>query len=100
MWEKCREEQEYLVAMRRELHQIPEIGTHLPETRAVIARELERMGISYRKNEADSGIIGEVRGGQPGKTILLRADIDGLPIAEQTGVSYASRHENCMALCG
>ena len=100
MWEKCREEQEYLVAMRRELHQIPEIGTHLPETRAVIVRELERMGISYRKNEADSGIIGEVRGGQPGKTILLRADIDGLPIAEQTGVSYASRHENCMHACG
>jgi len=100
MWEKCKEQQEYIVAMRRELHEVPEIGTHLPETQAVIVRELDRMGISYRKNGKDSGVVGEVRGGQPGKTILLRADIDGLPIPEATGVPYTSRHENCMHACG
>lgn len=100
MWEKCKEQQDYIVAMRRELHQIPELSTDLPETQAVIVRELDRMGISYRKNSRDSGIIGEIKGGQPGKTLLLRADIDGLPITEATGVPYASKHENRMHACG
>lgn len=100
MWEKCKEQQDYIVAVRRELHQIPEIGTDLPETQAVIARELDHMGISYRKNRKDSGIIGEIGGAHPGKTILLRADIDALPITEDTGASYASKHENCMHACG
>lgn len=100
MWEKCKEQQDYIVAVRRELHQIPEIGTDLPETQAVIARELDHMGISYRKNRKDSGIIGEIAGAHPGKTILLRADIDALPITEATGAAYASKHENCMHACG
>lgn len=100
MWEKCKAEQNYLVSMRRELHQIPELNTETPETQAVIARELGRMGISFRKNRKDFGIIGEVQGGKPGKTVLLRADIDGLPITEATGLPYASRHENRMHACG
>ena len=100
MWETCKEQQDYIVAVRRELHQIPEIGTDLPETQSVIARELDHMGISYRKNRKDSGIIGEIRGTHPGKTILLRADIDALPITEATGATYASKHENRMHACG
>lgn len=100
MWEKCKEQQDYMVAVRRELHQIPEIGTDLPETQTVIVRELDHMGISYRKNRKDSGIIGEIGGTHPGKTILLRADIDALPITEATGAAYASKHENRMHACG
>lgn len=100
MFEKCKELQSYIVAVRRELHQVPEIGTNLPETQAIIARELDQMGVTYKKNRRDSGIIGEIKGAHPGKTILLRADIDGLPITEATGVDYTSKHENCMHACG
>ncbi|MEA4994544.1 MAG: M20 family metallopeptidase [Oscillibacter sp.] len=100
MFEKCKELQSYIVSVRRELHQVPEIGTNLPETQAIIARELDQMGVSYKKNQRDSGIIGEVKGAHPGKTILLRADIDGLPITEATGVDYTSKHESCMHACG
>ncbi|WP_312611933.1 M20 family metallopeptidase [Oscillibacter sp.] len=100
MFEKCKELQSYIVSVRRELHQVPEIGTNLPETQAIIARELDQMGVSYKKNQRDSGIIGEIKGAHPGKTILLRADIDGLPITEATGVDYTSKHKSCMHACG
>lgn len=100
MFEKCKELQSYIVSVRRELHQVPEIGTNLPGTQAIIARELDQMGVSYKKNQRDSGIIGEIKGAHPGKTILLRADIDGLPITEATGVDYTSKHESCMHACG
>lgn len=100
MWEKCKELQDYIVSLRRDLHKIPEVGFDLPETQAYIAAELDRLGISYKKNQKDSGIIGEIKGGQPGKTVLLRADIDALPIQEDTGVPYASQHEGCMHACG
>ena len=71
MWEKCKELQDYIVSLRRDLHKIPEVGFDLPETQAYIAAELDRLGISYKKNQKDSGIIGEIQGGQPGKTVLL-----------------------------
>lgn len=100
MWEKCKELQDYIVGIRRDLHQIPEVGTDLPKTQAMIAAELDKLGIAYRKNKGDSGIIGTIEGGKPGKTILLRADIDALPITEQTGLPFASKHQGCMHACG
>lgn len=100
MWEKCKELQDYIVGVRRDLHQIPEVGTDLPKTQAMIAAELDKLGIAYRKNKGDSGIIGTIEGGKPGKTILLRADIDALPITEQTGLPFASKHQGCMHACG
>lgn len=100
MWEKCKERQDYIVGIRRDLHQIPEVGTDLPKTQAMIAAELDKLGIAYRKNKGDSGIIGTIEGGKPGKTILLRADIDALPITEQTGLPFASKHQGCMHACG
>ncbi|WP_199735211.1 M20 metallopeptidase family protein [Fretibacterium sp. OH1220_COT-178] len=100
MWEKCKELQDYIVGIRRDLHQIPEVGTDLPKTQAMIAAELDKLEIAYRKNKGDSGIIGTIEGGKPGKTILLRADIDALPITEQTGLPFASKHQGCMHACG
>lgn len=100
MWQECKELQEYIVNIRRALHQIPEVGTNLPETQAAICAELDKLGIEYKKNQGDSGIIGIIKGGKPGKTILLRADIDALPITEQTGLPFTSKHEGCMHACG
>lgn len=100
MWRECEKLQDYIVGIRRELHQIPELGTDLPKTQERICAELDSLGLSYRKNKGDSGIIGEIKGGAPGATILLRADIDALPIKEDTGLPFSSKHEGKMHACG
>ncbi len=100
MWKECKDLQEYIVGLRRDLHQIPELGTDLPKTQAYVCAELERIGIPYVCSEKDSSIIATIEGGKSGKTICLRADMDALPITEETGVSYTSRHEGRMHACG
>lgn len=100
MWEECRALQEYIVGLRRDLHQIPEVGKDLPETSAYVAAELDKIGIPYVRSEKDSGILAVIQGGKPGKTICLRADMDALAITEATGLPFASRHVGCMHACG
>ena len=92
MWNECKDLQEYIVGLRRDLHQIPELGLHLPETAAYVTAELDKIGIPYICSKKDSGIIATIKGGKPGKTICLRADMDALPIKEETGLPFASRH--------
>lgn len=100
MWEKCKELQDELVKMRRELHQIPELGGDLPKTRAYVEAKLQEYGIPFEEAKTDSGIIATIQGGKPGKTIALRADMDALPILEANPVDYVSKHEGCMHACG
>lgn len=99
MWESCQELQDYIVNMRRNLHRIPEIGSELPKTRAYVRAELDRLGIPYKLNTNDDGIIAYIKGSE-GKTVALRADMDALPIREETGLSFASEHPGCMHACG
>lgn len=100
MWEICKDLQDEIVTMRRDLHQIPEIGGDLPETKAYVMKKLTEMGIPFTENKSDSGLIAEIAGGRPGKTIALRADMDALPIQEANEVEYISRHEGIMHACG
>ena len=100
MWKECKDLQEYIVGLRRDLHQIPEVGLNLPETAAYVTAELDKIGIPYVCSKKDSGIIATIKGGKPGKTICLRADMDALPIKEETGLPFASKHEGCMHACG
>lgn len=100
MWEICKDLQDEIVTMRRDLHQIPEIGGDLPETKAYVMKKLTEMGIPFTENKSDSGLIAEITGGRPGKTIALRADMDALPIQEANEVEYISRHEGIMHACG
>lgn len=93
MWEKCKELQEELVRMRRELHQIPELGGELPKTRAYVEEKLKELGIPFVENKTDSGLIATIKGEKEGKIIVLRADMDALPIQEANEVDYISRHE-------
>ena len=88
-----------IINWRRELHQIPEVGLNLPQTSAYVAKQLKDMGIEYKENVGVSGIVGLIQGGQPGKTIALRADMDALPIKEETGLSFSSQNGN-MHACG
>ena len=69
MWEICKDLQDEIVTMRRDLHQIPEIGGDLPETKAYVIKKLTEMGIPFTENKSDSGLMAEIRGGKPGKTI-------------------------------
>lgn len=100
MWEECKDLQEYIVGLRRDLHQIPEVGFDLPETQAYVTAELDKIGIPYVCSEKDSSIIATIEGGKAGKTVCLRADMDALPVTEATGLPFSSRHEGCMHACG
>ena len=100
MWNECKDLHSYIVGMRRDLHRIPELGFDLPKTRAYVTAKLDEYGIPNTLSEKDSSVIATLKGGKSGKTVALRADMDALPIKEETGVDYASTHEGCMHACG
>lgn len=91
-----------VISWRRDLHKIPEVGTDLPETSAYVAKRLEEMNIQYKKGVGlDSAIVATIEGTKTGenKTIALRADMDALPVKEETGLDFASVNGN-MHACG
>ena len=89
----------YVVEMRRDFHSHPEPSFEEFRTTKRIAEELDAMGIPYRLFKP-TGLIGEIKGGKPGKCIALRADIDALSTVEKTGLPYASQNEGYMHACG
>jgi amidohydrolase len=91
--------QEQVVAWRRDLHQIPETEMDTVQTEAYICACLDEMGIPYRKGVAGHGVVAVLKGSKPGKVFALRADCDGLPIKEETGLPFASKN-GCMHACG
>lgn len=91
---------EKLIEIRRHLHQIPEIGYQETETSKFICEKLDEIGVSYKKGFAKgTGVLAEISKGT-GKTILLRADIDALPMQEITGLEFASKNQGVMHACG
>ncbi|MBQ6710985.1 MAG: amidohydrolase [Clostridia bacterium] len=100
MWKQCEALQDAIVSFRRDLHRIPEVGTQLPLTQAYIRKVLEGWGLSYTLSATHSTLWGDIEGELPGKTVLLRADMDALPIQEATGLPFASQHEGKMHACG
>lgn len=92
-------DQEYIVRLRRELHQVPELAFNLPKTFAIIRRELDAMGIPYTEKWSDACIVATLNEGKGNKTIGLRADNDGLPIREETELPFASTIEGQMHAC-
>jgi amidohydrolase len=88
-----------LVELRRELHGMAELSLKEHETSATIERWLTSLGLAP-KRIAKTGLTALVEGPAKGKTILARADIDGLPIVEDTGLPFASRHVGAMHACG
>lgn len=96
----ARAAEEELVAVRRDLHRIPEYGDTLPLTRAYVCAYLDRIGVPYRITEGGDGVIAEIRGGRADKTIGLRADMDALNITEETDVPFRSEALGRMHGCG
>ncbi len=88
------------VALRRELHRWPEIGNHLPTTREQVLSALEGLPLDITLHESTSGIVATLTGDKPGDTVLLRGDMDALPMPEDTDVDFSSANENRMHACG
>lgn len=96
----AREIQPDVVAIRRRLHRQPEIGLDLPRSQAVIAEELARLGLVPRSGVALRSVRATIEGARPGRTTLLRADMDALPLHEDTGLEFASEVDGAMHACG
>ena len=91
---------EQVILDRRQLHQHPELGFQEHRTAAFVAERLRLLGLEVRTGVAETGVVGLLRGGRPGKTVLLRADMDALPIQEENDVPYRSRTPGVMHACG
>lgn len=90
----------YVIETRRALHRIPETGFKEVRTAGYVAEQLARLGLEVRTGIAGTGVVGVLAGAAPGPTLMIRADMDALPIAEETGLPFASTHPGCMHACG
>ena len=90
----------YTQAMRRDFHMHPELGYNEIRTGGIVAKELESLGLEVTKGVGKTGVVGFLEGSKPGPTILLRFDMDALPITEDTGAEYSSQNPGVMHACG
>ena len=90
---------DYVVEMRRYFHRHPELSTQEVNTSKKICEELEKMGIPYEAYP-DYTVIATIDSGKRGKTVLIRGDIDALPVTEETGLPFASQNPGVMHACG
>ncbi|MCA9795752.1 MAG: M20/M25/M40 family metallo-hydrolase, partial [Candidatus Eremiobacteraeota bacterium] len=91
---------EEMVRLRRDFHQHPELGFEEVRTSGVVADYLRSLGLEVQTGIARTGVTALVKGAQPGPTLMLRADMDALPVNEQTGAPYASTTPGKMHACG
>ena len=89
-----------VVELRRRLHAHPELGCDLPRTRAAVLEALEGLPLRLWHSGVGSGVLATLEGAHPGPTLLLRGDMDALPISEETGLPFASEVPGCMHACG
>jgi len=89
-----------LAGLRRRIHRDPEIGLDLPRTQAKVLAALDGLPLEVTRGRALSSVTGVLRGARPGPTVLLRGDMDALPITERTGLPYASAVTGVMHACG
>ncbi|WP_305092844.1 M20 family metallopeptidase [Prescottella sp. R16] len=92
--------QDDLVRLRRQLHAEPEVGLHLPRTQDRVLQALDGLPLEVTTGSALSSVTAVLRGGRPGPTVLLRGDMDALPVGEKVNVDYASRVPDRMHACG
>jgi amidohydrolase len=90
-----------LIDLRRDFHENPELGFQEFRTGKIVADYLEELGLEVKRNVAKTGVVGILRGGGgPGGTIALRADMDALPLDEETGLPFSSKNKGVMHACG
>jgi amidohydrolase len=91
---------EYTSSMRRDFHAHPELGFHEFRTAGIVAKELTALGLEIHTGIAETGVVAILEGAKPGPVVLVRADMDALPIVEETGAPYASENKGVMHACG
>ena len=89
-----------IVADRRAIHEHPELGYEEQQTSALVSGRLRELGLDVTTGIAGTGVVGLLEGKRPGKTVLLRADMDALPIVEQNEAAYCSKTPGVMHACG
>jgi amidohydrolase len=89
-----------VVAIRRRIHRQPERGLDLPITQALIVDELAKLGLAARLGRATTSVSAVIDGAKPGPTVLLRGDMDALPLSEDTGLAFSSEIDGVMHACG
>lgn len=97
--DKAKEIENYIINFRRDLHENPELSGQEFETQKKIMKELDKLGITYKK-AGNTSLIAILKGGKDGKTVALRGDIDALPIKEETDVEFKSKTSGLMHACG
>ncbi len=100
IWKLARQVHPFAMEARRHLHQYPELSFEEKETSAYVAAKLTEMGIPHQTGVGGYGIKAIIQGGRPGPTVALRADMDALPIQEETGLPFASKRPGVMHACG
>ncbi len=93
-------DKEYIISLRREIHQYPEIGFDLPRTLALVKRELSAIGLDYTEEYGESSVVATINPEKTHFTIGIRADMDALPITEKNDISYKSKIDGAMHACG
>ncbi len=89
-----------VVELRRNLHRFPEVGNELPVTQEIVLGAIDGLPLDVTVHETTSGIAALLTGGRPGPTILLRGDMDALPLHEDTGLDFTSSNDGAMHACG
>jgi amidohydrolase len=94
----------WIIDIRRRLHRVPEVGLDLPKTQAIVADELRRLGLEPTLGRSTTSVTATIQGTGAGaggdRTIVLRGDMDGLPLTEDTGLDFVSEHPGAMHACG
>jgi amidohydrolase len=88
------------IQLRRRIHRHPELGLALPRTQAAVLEALDGLGLEIRTGRRTTSVVARLRGTRPGPTILLRGDMDALPMPEDTGLPFASEVPGTMHACG
>ncbi|HEY7294083.1 MAG TPA: M20/M25/M40 family metallo-hydrolase, partial [Dehalococcoidia bacterium] len=100
IWQIAHATDEHVLSARRQIHQHPELSFEERETAAFVADRLRALGYEPQTGIAGHGIKAVLRGGRPGRTVGLRADMDALPLREEPGLPFASVREGAMHACG
>jgi hippurate hydrolase len=100
LFEAARALQPRTVALRRQLHKRPEIGLDLPASQAAVLHALEGLDLHVTKGKSCSSVTAVLNGAKPGPSVLLRGDMDALPLREDSGLAFASEVEGTMHACG
>jgi hippurate hydrolase len=88
------------IALRRAIHAEPELGLQTPKTLAKVRAALDGLPLEWKTGASTTGAIAILRGARPGRTVLLRGDMDALPMPEDTGLPFRSKVDNTMHACG